>query len=50
MAFFMMKKNIPSPRRIYSKPTLLKIGKVANLTKKTGSQFDMLTSTNSFTP
>jgi hypothetical protein len=50
MTYFMMKKNIPSPRRIYSKPTLLKIGKVTNLTKKTGSQFDMLTSTNSFAP
>ena len=46
----MVKKNIASPRRIYSKPTLLKIGKVTSLTKKTGSQFDMLTSTNSFTP
>lgn len=50
MTSFMMKQNTSSPRRIYSRPTLLKIGKVTNLTKKTGSQFDMLTSTNSFTP
>jgi hypothetical protein len=50
-------KNTPTPdlynrqaRRTYIKPILKKVGTLKKLTHKTGSQFDALTSSNTFAP
>jgi hypothetical protein len=41
-------KDSKSNRKMYTPPTLTKVGKLSRLTHKTGSQNDALTNTTSF--